>query len=92
MDEKKAGDLRKMNAAALAYIGDAVYEAAVRESCIRAGKALSADRLHSAAVRYVRASAQAKAMRALFSALNAEDALLVKRAKNRKPRSIPKNA
>jgi ribonuclease-3 family protein len=31
-------------------------------------------------------------MRALFSALNAEDALLVKRAKNRKPRSIPKNA
>ena len=46
---------KRMSSAALAFIGDAVYEVFVRNYCVKSGKS-SADRLHSAAVKYVKAA------------------------------------
>ena len=82
---------KRMSSAALAFIGDAVYEVHVRNYCVRSGKS-SADRLHTAAIKYVRASAQAKAIKEIAHNLDEEDFGVVNRAKNRKPKSVPKNA
>ena len=59
-------NLRNLNTEAMAYMGDAVYEQAVREKLLREGH-LRVDNLHRMAVRYVKAEAQAKAIKEMFS-------------------------
>ena len=83
-----------MNLTTLAFLGDAFFELSVRRRLAERGGIYAADRLHLEAVRYVRASAQAKAVRALAGqgALTEEEADIVRRARNRKPKSVPKNA
>ena len=83
-----------MDTTALAFLGDAFFELAVRRRLTEKGKAQAADRLHLAAVRYVKASAQAGALRALVKrgALSNEELDVVRKARNRKPKSVPKNA
>jgi ribonuclease-3 family protein len=81
----------KMNTSALAYLGDAVYELFIREHTIGTGQP-HADRLHAASVRYVKAKAQAHIIRELFDELPEAEQALVKRARNRKSSSKPKNA
>lgn len=79
-----------MNTTVLAYLGDAVYEVYVREMVIQTGQ-IHADRLHYASVKYVRAEAQAKAVKAMFDELTEPEQGLVKRARNKKITSRPKN-
>jgi ribonuclease-3 family protein len=79
------------NTVMLAFLGDAVYESRVRFHIIQTGM-IHGDRLHRAATRYVRASAQATAMRALFGALSDAEQALVKRARNKKSDTRPRNA
>ena len=81
----------KMNTDTLAYMGDAVYEVYVREQCLKSGE-INPNRLHKNAVRYVRAAAQAAAIKQLFDELPQEEQRLVKRARNHKSTSRPKNA
>ena len=91
-------DPKTMNTTALAYIGDAVYEIYVREHVLAASgqSAFGAhvDALHKHAIRYVRADGQAKALRAMLrdGFLSAEEEALVRRARNHKSASKPKNA
>jgi ribonuclease-3 family protein len=79
------------NTSMLAFIGDAAYELRVRLRVSAAG-ALHSERLHREATRYVRASAQARAMRALLAALSEAEQRLVKRARNKRIATKPKNA
>jgi ribonuclease-3 family protein len=51
-----------------------------------------ADRLHKAAVKYVRAEAQAEAVKRLLDSLSEEEISLVKRARNKRSATKPKNA
>ena len=92
---------KKINTTALAYIGDAVYEIYVREHVL--GQDLRGmdknfgahvDALHKRAIRYVRADGQAKAVKAMLNEgfLGDEEAALVRRARNHKTASKPKNA
>ena len=92
---------KEINTTALAYIGDAVYEIYVREYVL--GQDLSGtdknfgahvDALHKRAIRYVRADGQAKAVKAMLNEgfLGDEEAALVRRARNHKTASKPKNA
>lgn len=84
-------DLKKLNTTALAYMGDAVYEQAVREHIL--GKGISdVNRLHRMATGYVSAPAQAKIIKSLFDDLSREEQALVKRARNRKYNTKAKNA
>ena len=78
----------------LAFLGDAFYELSVRRRLVESGRAYTADRLHLAAVRYVKASSQARALRALIEQgmLSEEELDIVRKARNRKPKTIPKNA
>jgi ribonuclease-3 family protein len=88
-----ATDALRMNTAVLAWIGDAAYELRVRTWLAKYdAKAAHTDYLHRAAVRYVRADAQAVVVKELFDALPPEEQSLVKRARNRKISTKPKNA
>jgi len=80
-----------LNTTALAFIGDAVYEVYVREMLLESGQ-VNADKLHSLAVKYVKAEGQAAALRAVFNSLSEDEQALAKRARNRKSTSKPKNA
>ena len=87
----KPTQLLYMNTTALAFLGDAVYETYVRNHLIQTMQA-DADKLHRTAVKYVRAEAQAGAMKQLLSSLSEEELGLVKRARNKKISTKPKNA
>lgn len=80
-----------MNTTVLAFLGDSVYETYVRNHVIRKGQT-NADLLHRAAVRFVRADAQASALKAMIDELSEEEQSLVKRARNKKISTKPKNA
>ena len=85
------GNFLASNTTVLAFIGDAVYEVAIRAHVLSSGE-VRADNLHKAAVKYVRAEAQARALKAMMPALSDEEVALVKRARNKKITSKPKNA
>ena len=83
-----------MNSVSFAFLGDAFYELSVRRRLVSRGGAYAADRLHLEAVRYVKASSQAKAVRAFIEQgiLTDIEADVVRKARNRKPKTVPKNA
>ena len=88
----KKADLNNMNAAALAYMGDAVYEQAVRQRIIIQG-ARRVDRMQRiAAGSYVNAASQAQVIREIFDELSEDEKSRVKRWRNYKPHSKPKSA
>lgn len=75
----------------LAYVGDAVFELAVRERLAAGDPGKMAD-LHREAVALVRAGAQAGMLRRLEGLLTPEEEEVVRRARNAKgpaPRGIP---
>ena len=84
-------DYKNYNSIALAFLGDAVYEKFIRERILRGGS-VGADRMHREAVRYVKASAQEQALRAMLEDLTQPEADVVRRARNHKITSKPKNA
>ena len=83
----------QLNGAALAYIGDAIYEVYVRQHVIASGLT-QPNRLHRAATRYVEAKGQAYAMQCLRDqeALNEEELTIYKRGRNHKANTKAKNA
>ena len=83
-------DPAAVSTAVLAYIGDAVYERYVRLHVFEKG-ILRPDRLNTAAVRYVRAEAQARAYDRLADMLTEEEASVARRGKNHKITSMPHN-
>ena len=89
--KRKPVDTEKINTTALAFMGDAVYEVFVRE-CLLASGNHNAHKLHGMAVKYVKASAQAIAIKAMFDDLTEAEQRLVKRARNRRSATKPKNA
>lgn len=87
MDIKK---VKQINTTALAYMGDAVYEVAIRKYIMETGQ-YNADRLHQIAVRYVCAEGQAYAIKNIIDELTEDEQALVRRARNRKITSKPRN-
>ena len=81
-----------MNVITLAYLGDAIYEVYVREYLIKMGIAKVED-LQREAVKYVSAKSQAKILTYLIENVlhNDEEKLVVKRGRNYKRASHPKN-
>ena len=75
----------------LAYIGDAVYELAIREFLVGQGF-IKVNQLHMEAVKYVRAGAQAKALFALEDQLSEQEMAVVRRGRNAKSGTPPRGA
>jgi len=84
-------ELKKINTTALAYMGDAVYEQAVREHILNKGS-YHVNNLHNMAIKYVKAQAQAAVIKNIFDDLSESEQTLVKRARNRKYATKAKNA
>jgi ribonuclease-3 family protein len=84
-------ELLYTNTSMLAFVGDAAYELRVRLRVSATG-AFHSERLHREATRYVRASAQALAVKAMFDDLPEEEQTLVKSARNKRISTKPKNA
>ena len=77
--------------AALAYLGDAVCELCVRELLVGLGCGSSA-RLNQFALSFVRASAQAEAVRRILPILSEEEAAFFRLGRNHSTANVPKSA
>ena len=82
----------EINAGALAYVGDAIYELIIRKYLISI-KLNNVNKLQNEAIKYVSAKAQAKFLDKIIDAniLTKEELSTVSRARNYKPNSKPKN-
>ena len=76
--------------AQLAYAGDAVYELLVR-SLILNSHDISVNKMHKLAVKFVKAESQAYIISKLTDVLTEEEKKIVKRGRNAKVTSSPKN-
>ena len=76
--------------AQLAYVGDAVYELLVR-SLILNSHDISVNKMHKLAVKFVKAESQAYIISKLTDVLTEEEKKIVKRGRNAKVTSSPKN-
>ena len=83
--------LNTYSTAALAYLGDAVIEICVRERLVCAGVSSSAE-LNRRALDFVRASAQAQAMKNILPLLSEQEDAVFHRGRNIGHTNTPKSA
>lgn len=81
----------EISAAALAYLGDCVLEICVREMLVKRGVS-SAKNLNSAALRFVKAEAQAEAVMKILPILSDEENAAYRRGRNIGHTNVPKSA
>jgi len=84
-------DVREYSPVTLAYLGDSVYELYIRSYLLK-DENLTSYSLHKKAVKYVSAKSQAVILGRIFDILDEDEKNLVRRAKNQKTFSLPKNA
>jgi len=82
--------INMMNPLQLAYVGDAVYELFVRTAILTEGTNVKS--LHREATKYVKARAQAESVHILDEFLSDREKYFVKKGRNAKIKSAPKNA
>lgn len=82
---------KQLSPLVLAYMGDAVYETYVRQYVISLPNHRP-NHLHRESVKYVSNRAQAKALEAWLPLLTDDEVDVVKRGRNAKSGSIPRNA
>lgn len=88
--EKTFAPPGQMPALVLAYIGDAAYELYVRGYLISKGKT-KVKELHGQAVKFVNATTQANILHSLEGMLTPEEESVVRRGRNAKSGTAPKN-
>lgn len=79
------------NSLSLAYVGDAVYELLVREYLLESGLAVNGS-MHKRAKDFVSAHAQSELLEKLSDILTDDEKAVVRRGRNAKSHSHPKNA
>ena len=79
------------NSLSLAYVGDAVYELLVRQYLLESGLAVNGT-MHKRAKDFVSAHAQSMILETLSDALTDDEKAVVRRGRNAKSHSHPKNA
>ncbi|MBQ7335713.1 MAG: hypothetical protein IJW92_04515 [Clostridia bacterium] len=84
-------DLREISTPALAYLGDCVLELCVREHLVARGISSSRS-LNAEALHFVRAAAQAEAMKRILPLLNEAEEGYFRRGRNIGHTNVPKNA
>ncbi|OPZ92338.1 MAG: Mini-ribonuclease 3 [Firmicutes bacterium ADurb.Bin419] len=84
-------DVNNMAPLVLAYIGDAVYEVFIRTLLISKGNT-PVHILHKRSINFVKAKAQSDIIHRIMEKLNPEEHDIVRRGRNAKSGTIPKNA
>lgn len=92
LDYQNKIDEKQLNSLALAYMGDAVFEIYVRHHLLQSGK-VKPNQLHREATKYVSAKAQSMIIHQLMDQeiLSEYELAIVRRGRNAKSGSIPKN-
>jgi ribonuclease-3 family protein len=85
-----AEDIVMLSPLQLAYVGDAVYELLVRTYLLKKG--LSVKELHKATIKFVKAKSQANIVHNLEEELTEHEKTVVKKGRNAKSNTVPKNA
>lgn len=88
----EAIEARNMSPLVLAYMGDAVYEVYIRRYLIEKCSTSKVNDLHKKAISFVKAKSQALAVLNLENELSEEESHIVKRGRNQKSNTVPKNA
>ncbi|MBU5678150.1 Mini-ribonuclease 3 [Alkaliphilus sp. MSJ-5] len=88
---KTESEVRMMAPLVLAYVGDAIFEVFIRNYLVKEMNA-SVHQYHKRATRYVRAKSQAEVVHALETELTEAEWTIVKRGRNQKSATVPKNA
>ena len=93
MDSGKlsASDVKMLNPLVLAYAGDSVYDTFVRTLLISGGHGQVA-KLHKMSIEFVKAKAQADILGEINELLTPEEQDIVRRGRNTKSSTMPKNA
>jgi ribonuclease III family protein len=84
-------DVNLFSPLVLAYAGDAVYELYIRTLLLSQGNA-PVHKLHKRSVAFVKAKAQSEIIHRLMELLTPEEQDIVRRGRNAKSGTIPKNA
>lgn len=82
-------DILMLSPLQLAYIGDAVYEILVRTYLL--GRDISVNKLHKLTTKYVKAKSQSDIVNAIKSILTEKEIIVVKKGRNAKSYTSPKN-
>ena len=82
---------KEYSAAALAFIGDGVFDMLVREMLVCQGNC-PAQKLHNRAVKMVRCETQAEYMQKLIPLLTEDEEYAFRRGRNHSSARVPKNA
>jgi ribonuclease-3 family protein len=85
-------EARMLNPLQLALVGDGVYEMFIRNHIISSNTSLSAHKIHTAAIKFVKAKNQSTIMHVLEEKLTEEEEYIFKRGRNAKSATVPKNA
>ena len=83
-------EIRMMNPISLAFVGDAVYELLIRTELTDGSK--NSNKLHKLTSRIVKASSQSEALDKVEGFLTEDEKMIVRRGRNAKSHTIPKNA
>jgi len=89
--EQPAKSARLLPPLALAYIGDAVFEVAVRQH-VMAKPNLRPHHLHGQSTKYVSAKAQARLLALIEPQLTDDEKDVIRQGRNAKSGTVPKNA
>lgn len=84
-------DVRQYSPLTLAYLGDAVYEVIIRSIVVERSNA-PVNKLHKRSSTLVKASAQARLIKAIEARLTEEEVSVYKRGRNAKSYTMAKNA
>ena len=76
---------KQLSPLTLAFLGDGVYELAIRRYLVEAGGSMPPKKLHNLCVQHVRASAQCRAVRYIYDRLTEEERQIYKRGRNASP-------
>lgn len=83
-------DITMLSPLQLAYLGDSVYELLIRTYLLK--KEFNVNELHKATIKYVRAKAQSDIIHRITDLLTEEEMTYVKKGRNAKSNTTPKNA
>lgn len=83
-------DIVMLSPLQLAYVGDAVYELLVRTYLLK--EKMPVNKLHRTTISYVKAEAQANIVHSLDELLDEKEKQMVKKGRNAKSNTVPKNA
>jgi ribonuclease-3 family protein len=84
--------VRQTPAASLAFVGDAIFDLYIRTVLLEKRPRVGSNVLNNEKIKYVKASMQANIAIRIMDSLSEEEQAVLKRGRNAKSQTVPKNA